>query len=78
MEKNIKKELEEFKKFKETYNYTSKEIEEINGKEYYDGEPLIDEDGNEIETLYDFTLDAENKEQLVAELRDVIKENILD
>ena len=48
MEKNIKKELEEFKKFKETYNYTSKEIEEINGKEYYDGEPLIDEEGNEI------------------------------
>lgn len=39
---------------------------------------VADEDGNEIETLYDFTLDAENKEQLVAELRDVIKENILD
>ena len=48
MEKNITTEVEEFKKFKETYNYTSKEIEEINGKEYYDGEPLIDEEGNEI------------------------------
>lgn len=48
MKQNIEKELEEFKKFKTTYNYTLKDVEEINGKEYYDGEPLIDEEGNEV------------------------------
>lgn len=48
MEQSIEKELKEFKKFKETYNYTLKEVEVINGKEYCDGEPLIDEDGKEV------------------------------
>lgn len=48
MKQNIEKELEEFKKFKTTYNYTLKEVQEINGKEYYEGEPLIDEEGNEV------------------------------
>lgn len=48
MKQSIKKELKEFKKFKENYNYTLKEIEEVNGREYYDGEPLIDEDGKEV------------------------------
>lgn len=44
----IKKELEEFKKFKSTYEYTLKEIEDIDGKEYYKGEPLINEEGKEV------------------------------
>lgn len=44
----IEKELKEFKKFKSTYEYTLKEIEVIDGKEYYNGQPLIDEDGKEI------------------------------
>ena len=48
MNQKIEKELEEFKKFKSTYQYTLKEIEIIDGKEYYDGEPLTDEEGNEV------------------------------
>jgi len=48
MNKKIEKELEKFKKFKSTYKFELKEIEEIDGKEYYDGEPLIDEEGKEI------------------------------
>lgn len=44
----IEKELKEFKEFKSTYEYTLKEIEVIEGKEYYNGQPLIDEDGKEI------------------------------
>lgn len=48
MNKKIEKELEKFKKFKQTYVYTLKEIEEIEGKEYCDGEPLIDEDGKDV------------------------------
>ena len=48
MNQKIKKELEEFKKFKATYEYELKEVEEIDGMEYYAGEPLIDEDGKEV------------------------------
>ena len=48
MNEKIKKELEEFKKFKSTYEYILEEIEEIDGKEYYKGEPLIDEEGKEV------------------------------
>lgn len=48
MKRNIENELEEFVKFKKTYNYTLKEVEEINGKEYYKGEPLTDEEGKEV------------------------------
>lgn len=48
MNPKIEKELEAFKKFKQTYEYTLKEVEEIDGKEYYEGEPLIDEDGKEV------------------------------
>lgn len=44
----IEKELQDFKKFKSNYVFVQKEIEEINGKEYCDGEPLIDEEGKEI------------------------------
>lgn len=45
---DIEKELEEYKKFKSSYKFELKDVEEINGKQYYNGEPLIDEDGNEI------------------------------
>lgn len=48
MKKKIEKELKEFKKFKENYQFQMKEIEEIDGKEYCDGEPLIDEEGKDI------------------------------
>ena len=48
MKQNIEKELKDYKKFKETYNYILKEVEEINGKEYCNGEPLTDEDGKDI------------------------------
>ena len=44
----IKKELEKFKKYKENYEFTQKEIEEINGLLYCEGFPLLDEDGKEI------------------------------
>ena len=42
------KELEEFKKFKETYQFTQLEIIEIDGKEYCLDYPLYDEDGKAI------------------------------
>lgn len=45
---NIKKELEEFKKFKSQYQFNQKELEEIDGKIYCDGMPLLDENGEEI------------------------------
>lgn len=48
MEEKIKLELEEFKKFKENYDFKQKEIEEINGITYCEGIPLIDEEGNEL------------------------------
>ena len=48
MKEKIKKELQEFKKFKSTYQYILDEIEEVEGKEYYKGEPLIDEEGKEV------------------------------
>jgi len=44
----ILKELEEFKKFKETYQFEQKEIEEIDGKEYCEGYPLMNEEGEMI------------------------------
>ena len=44
----IEKELQEFKKFKSTYEYVLTEIEEIDGKEFYKGEPLVDEEGKDI------------------------------
>ncbi len=47
MEK-IEQELQEFKKFKSTYNYNLEEVQEIDGKQYYKGEPLVDEDGKDI------------------------------
>ena len=46
--KNIKKELEEFRKFKKNYNFEQIKIEEIDGKQYCEGEPLLDEDGKQI------------------------------
>ena len=46
--KNVEKELEEFKKFKLHYVFKQKDIEEINGKQYCEGEPLLDEEGKEI------------------------------
>lgn len=44
----MEEELKRFKEFKKNYNYKLKEVEEINGIQYYDGEPLIDEEGKEI------------------------------
>lgn len=44
----MEEELKRFKEFKKNYNYELKEVEEINGIQYYEGEPLIDEEGKEI------------------------------
>lgn len=44
----IIKELQEFKKFKETYQFQQKEIEEIDGKEYCEGYPLMNDEGEMI------------------------------
>ena len=44
----IKKELKKFNTFKESYKFNFKEIEEIDGVEYYKGFPLIDEEGKEV------------------------------
>lgn len=41
-------ELKEFKEFKKNYVFIQKKIEEIDGKQYVEGEPLINEDGKEI------------------------------
>lgn len=46
--KDISEELQEFKKFKSNYIFKQKEIDEIDGVQYCDGEPLLDEDGREI------------------------------
>lgn len=46
----VKKELKEFKKFKESYVFTQKEITEIDGVKYCDNIPLVNEEG---ETLGD-------------------------
>ena len=46
--KDINEELKEFKKFKSNYIFKQKEIDEIDGVQYCDGEPLLDEDGREI------------------------------
>lgn len=40
--KDIKEELKEFKKFKSSYVFEQKKIEEIGGKQYCEGEPLLD------------------------------------
>lgn len=47
MEK-LKKELEEFKKFKENYDFKQKEITEIDGVLYCENQPLINEEGKEL------------------------------
>ena len=44
----ILEELKEYKKFKETYQFEQKEIQEIEGKEYCDGYPLTNEEGEMI------------------------------
>lgn len=44
----IKKELEQFKIFKSNYKFEQKQIEEIDGIQYCEGKPLIDENGKEI------------------------------
>lgn len=44
----ISKELKEFKQFKENYKYELKEVEEREDGKYFDGEPLINENGKEI------------------------------
>ncbi len=46
--KEIEKELEKFQKFKSNYAFKQQEIEEIDGKQYCEGEPLLDEEGKEI------------------------------
>lgn len=45
---DIEKELKEFREFKSSYIFEQKEIKEIDGKQYCEGEPLLDEDGKEI------------------------------
>lgn len=47
MEK-IYEELEKFKTFKMTYEFKQKQVEEIDGMEYVDGEPLINEEGEKV------------------------------
>ena len=44
----IEEELKKFKKFKGTYVFNQKEIIEIDGKEYCDKMPLLDEEGKNI------------------------------
>lgn len=44
----IKKELKEFKQFKENYKFEFEEIETIDGVEYYKGLPLLDEEGKDV------------------------------
>lgn len=44
----VKDELREFKKFKKSYVFEQKEIVEIEGKEFCDGMPLLDDDGKNI------------------------------
>lgn len=44
----MEEELRKFKEFKAKYEYKMEEVEIIDGKEYYDGLPLVDEDGRDI------------------------------
>ena len=44
----FEKELEGFKEFKKNYVFIQKEIIEIDGKEYCNGMPILDEEGNNI------------------------------
>ena len=44
----MENELKEYKKFKDTYVFKQKEIVEIDGTEYCDEMPLIDEEGKNI------------------------------
>ena len=48
MNNKIKKELEQYKKFKENYEFKQKEIEEIEGIQYVDKMPLLNEEGKII------------------------------
>ncbi len=45
---NVTKELQEFRKFKQHYNFVQKDIEEIDGILYCDGIALINEEGKEL------------------------------
>lgn len=45
---SIEKELKDFQKFKENYKFTQKTIEEIAGKQYCEGQVLVDENGTMI------------------------------
>lgn len=45
---DIKLELKKFQEFKSNYIFKQNKIEEIEGKQYCEGEPLIDDEGNEI------------------------------
>lgn len=45
---DIKKELKKFQEFKKNYIFKQNEIEEINGKQYCEGEPLVNEEGETI------------------------------
>ena len=44
----MEEELKKFKEFKAKYVYEMGDIEVIDDKEYYDGLPLVDEDGRDI------------------------------
>lgn len=44
----MEEELKKFREFKSEYKYELKEVTEKDGMEYYEGEPLIDEEGKEI------------------------------
>lgn len=44
----MEEELEEFKIFKKNYNFIQKDIQEIDGIKYCEGEPLINEEGREL------------------------------
>lgn len=46
--RNIERELEKFIKFKSTYKFEQKNVEIIDGMEYVDGEPLINEEGERV------------------------------
>ena len=44
----MNEELEEFKKFKKSYEFIQKEVVEKDGIKYCEGEPLINEEGKEL------------------------------
>ena len=74
--KDIKEELKEFQKFKSNYIFKQKKIEEIDGKQYCEGEPLIDEEGKEINRFskeYDDLVD----ELYISAIQNPLYRNIL-